>query len=975
MRGPLPCNLPMRMKRKDHPTETPRRGEAPLAARGVTGTAHGVTRPRGGDGPSMPHPAELEAIYATAPIGLALLSTDLRFLRLNSRFAEFGGISVEDCLGRTVQELAPDRAAAAEMLARRIIESGEPARGAAIIGKTATGPGARTNHVESWLPLKDGDGRVTGISIIAEEITSTEHAGRALQAAHDELRDMLESISDAFYALDQDLRISYVNRRAAMLWKMRPEDILGRPFAEIFPQVLGTKTWAEHLRVNEARQPAYLESISNISKVWVGRNIYPRPGGGVSVYFRDISERKHAEQALRDSEERLRAAVDAAEVGTWRIDLQTGEDRWDASLNRIVGLPAAQTSRHASESYPLIHPEDRAMAREAWRRFVEDGAPYDVDFRLQRPDGELRWVRDRGQIVHGPDGAPLYATGAVVDVTRRKLAEEKVRESEAQFRTLADSIPQLAWMAEPSGAISWYNQRWYDYTGATPEQMAGWGWRSLHDPAVLPHVLQRWRTSIATGVPFEMVFPLRGADGVFRPFLTRGAPLRDGEGRVTQWFGTNTDITAQRAAEFELRRLAETLEARVAARTAELHETNRALTNEIAERERAEAVLRESEQRYRELYNRTPMALHSIDAHAKLIDVNDHWLQLFGYRREEVLGHSPAEFMDESSARRFYDIAWPEMLDSKGTTLTYEYRFVKHSGEVFDGRVSAQGERDATGRFVRTWAVIADITLQKQAEEQLRQAQKMEAVGQLTSGVAHDFNNVLAAVIGNLELLQREVESERGKRLLRGATRAGERGAKLTEQLLAFARKQHLAPKPFDVNALIVGMEEMLSRVIGPDLQVEKRLAGELWPALADPSQIEVAILNLALNAHDAMPGGGLLTLATANRPDGHPQLPAELAGDFVVITVADTGVGMTDQVLARAFEPFFTTKDVGKGTGLGLSMVYGVAKQSGGAVTIVSSPGKGTTVSLFLPRAPAVRAVEPTSRDFAAARLGKRSG
>jgi signal transduction histidine kinase/ActR/RegA family two-component response regulator len=272
--------------------------------------------------------------------------------------------------------------------------------------------------------------------------------------------------------------------------------------------------------------------------------------------------------------------------------------------------------------------------------------------------------------------------------------------------------------------------------------------------------------------------------------------------------------------------------------------------------------------------------------------------------------------------------------------------------------------------------VKQEVAEREKAQAQLLQAQKIEAVGQLTSGVAHDFNNLLAAVLGNLELLRARIADPRAVQLLDGAARAASRGAKLTEQLLAFSRHHHLEPTPFDADELIDGMSELLARTLGPSISVQRSLPSGLWPALADASQIEVALLNLAINARDAMPLGGSLLIETANLPADHPRLPRVLAGDFVMIAVSDNGTGMTQEVKAKAFEPFFTTKEVGKGTGLGLSMVYGVARQSGGAAAIESEPGKGTTVAMYLPRAgarPALRPGEAAAEPQAAPRRGGR--
>jgi signal transduction histidine kinase/CheY-like chemotaxis protein len=257
------------------------------------------------------------------------------------------------------------------------------------------------------------------------------------------------------------------------------------------------------------------------------------------------------------------------------------------------------------------------------------------------------------------------------------------------------------------------------------------------------------------------------------------------------------------------------------------------------------------------------------------------------------------------------------------------------------------------------------IAERKQAEAALQQAQKMEVIGQMTGGVAHDFNNLLTAVLGNLELAARRGRDESIRRFLDGAMQAAQRGAKITSQLLAFSRAQRLQTETIDLNAIVTRMGDLLFRTIGGTVRIETILEKDLWPATADPSQIESVILNLALNARDAMQSGGRLTISTANVAREDRKKPAELAaGDYVAMSVSDTGTGMTDEVLKKAFEPFFTTKPVGSGTGLGLSQVYGIAKQTGGSVSIGTKLGEGTTVTVYLPRTsagPVLRAVEPS--------------
>ncbi len=395
----------------------------------------------------------------------------------------------------------------------------------------------------------------------------------------------------------------------------------------------------------------------------------------------------------------------------------------------------------------------------------------------------------------------------------RRRAEEELRRRAGEFEALVENVSQLAWMAEPDGRVFWYNRRWYAYTGTDAAAMQRRGWRDVYQPdqvqAIMGEIAAHW----ARGVAWEGVYSLRGADGRFRPFLTRAEPIRDAAGLLVRWFGTNTDITAQLEAEQRLRDLNDTLEQRVAA--------------EVAERLRA--------------------------------------------------------------------------------------------------------------------------------EEQLRQSQKMEAVGQLTGGLAHDFNNLLTGITGSMELLRTRIAQGRTaelERYLLAAEGAARRAAALTHRLLAFSRRQTLSPRVTDVSRLVGGMEELVRRTAGPAIEVGFVAAPGVWSTLVDQSQLENALLNLCINARDAMPDGGRITVETENRriegSGARDDLPP---GEYVSLAVSDTGTGMTPEVAAKAFDPFFTTKPLGEGTGLGLSMIYGFTQQSGGQARIHSVPGRGTTVRLYLPR------------------------
>ena len=297
----------------------------------------------------------------------------------------------------------------------------------------------------------------------------------------------------------------------------------------------------------------------------------------------------------------------------------------------------------------------------------------------------------------------------------------------------------------------------------------------------------------------------------------------------------------------------------------------------------------------------------------------------------------------------------------------YQVQYHLLGRETFAAQLEDQ-VRERTKQLVETNEQLRQqITERRQVEAALQQAQKMEVIGQMTGGVAHDFNNLLAAVLGNLELATRRGKDENIRRYLDGATQAAQRGAKITSQLLAFSRTQRLETEPIDVNAIVTAMGEILFRTIGATVRIETLLERKLWQATADPSQMESVILNLAVNARDAMSDGGRLTIATANIPNDDKSKPAELPpGDYVSISVSDTGNGMTEEGLSKAFEPFFTTKPVGSGTGLGLSQVYGVAKQTGGTVAIDTQVGRGTTVRVYLPRTTAVPIV-PRANEYQA--------
>jgi PAS domain S-box-containing protein len=418
-----------------------------------------------------------------------------------------------------------------------------------------------------------------------------------------------------------------------------------------------------------------------------------------------------------------------------------------------------------------------------------------------------------GRPILAPDGTPLRFPGVSFDITRQKLAEEALRDSEDRFRAITNSVDQMIWSTTPDGYHDFYNQRWYEFTGVPPGSTDGEGWNAMFHTDDQDRAWATWRHCLESGEPYHIEYRLKHRSGQYRWVLGRAQPVRDEGGAITRWFGTCTDIQEIMDAREVLARSREELEAEIASRTASLME----------------------------------------------------------------------------------------------------------------------------------------------AEAQLRQAQKMEAVGQLTGGIAHDFNNMLAVILGSINMLERRMargETDIG-RFIEAAKDGASRAASLTHRLLAFSRRQPLQPDVIEPNRMVTGMGELLSRALGELTEVETVLAAGLWKVHADPSQLENAVLNLAVNGRDAMPNGGKLTVETANAyiSEDYARDNAMAPGQYVMIAVTDTGSGMSAETIAKAFDPFFTTKEVGKGSGLGLSQVFGFVRQSGGHVKIYSEPEHGTSVKIYLPR------------------------
>ncbi|UUX97229.1 PAS domain-containing protein [Aquabacterium sp. J223] len=519
-----------------------------------------------------------------------------------------------------------------------------------------------------------------------------------------------------------------------------------------------------------------------------------------------------------------------------------------------------------------------------------------------------RWTQDEVELVATVVDRCWEVLERLRDANERRAAQQAEAQSAEQFRLFAQSLPNHVWTSPASGKLDWFNDRVYEYSGAARGSLDGDGWARTVHPDDRPAAAERWAHSLRTGADFETEFRIRRADGEYRWHLVRALPLRSADGQALRWIGTNTDV----------------------------HESRLQHVATARDRDRIWALSQE--------------LMLVCDVAGTITAVNPAATRILGWPAGVMVGRPLSDFLhpdDQATTAGEVD-----KLSGGHPTLAFENRWRTHDGEHRLLSWTAVPE----GGYIH--AVARDVTRERATEDALRQSQKLEAIGQLTGGVAHDFNNVLAVIRTSIDLLRRvDLPQDRRGRLMESISNSVTRATKLTGQLLAFARRQALQPVVFDAAQNTRAVGDMIASLAGARIDIAFDLPPHQCFVYADPSQFDTALVNLAVNARDAMDGQGRLTIRVVPA-DGGGQ------GGLVAISMSDTGCGIAPEHLKRIFEPFFTTKTDGHGTGLGLSQVFGFAKQSGGDIDVHSELGRGATFTLYLPRAepPALAGEAPPS-------------
>jgi len=787
-------------------------------------------------------------------------------------------------------------------------------------------PDGTLRHVTGrWNVVCDPAGRPSKLLGVLWDVTGRRWPGDELKLANDLLRTIIDTAPTPIVGLDLEGRIRTVwNQAAERMFGWSAREVMGRPHPgvpaeeqEKFQKFLeGIRLGKTYIR----KEIAGIRCDGTLLHLVVSsspfRDETGKIAGSIAVLL-DSTEQKRADEALRESERRLKATLDAAHMVAWEINAD-GTHHEAGPVHELFGRPEGFHHPKVSDLFESIHPGDRDDMRSLVEAALRGEREYNTEFRVPLPDGTLRWIGARGTLMRDGPGKPARILGMARDITLRKRVEEELRRSETRIRSIIEALPigMHMYRLEKDGRLV--------FLGANPAADAILG--IDHGPLV--------------GKTLEEAFP---------PLAETEVPsrYRESASEGKQWHSEQVDFPLGNGRKsYEVYSF-------------QTSPGNMAVAFEdITERKRMEDVLRESEERFRLLVRNSNDIIGTLDEQGVIRSISGPLERILGYLPDDLTGKSVFELIhadDQETLRKEFQ----DLLLRPGESVTVECRFLNRDGKwVSCEGVGSNRLLDPAVKAIVT--NLRDISERNRYREQLQQAMKMEAVGRLAGGIAHDFNNILTVITGNIDLARMSLPpSDPLHRALDQVTKASESAASLTRQLLAFSRKQIIEPRIVNLNDLVRNIQPMLVRLIGENVSLQIFMVESPAAVRVDPGQIEQVLVNLAVNARDAMPEGGRLVIETGPRTldakycETHPEARP---GEYVLLSITDTGHGMSDEVKAHLFEPFFTTKATGHGTGLGLATTFGVVQQTGGYISVSSEPGKGTGFEIYLPR------VEPLS-------------
>lgn len=865
-----------------------------------------------------------------APEAIMVINEQGKILQANQVACERVEFSLEKLLGYSFYDLTPDYSLASWAAHWQELRQ------------------ARRLVIETTLETESGRALVAEISfshfayggqeyccVFARDLTRRKSGQEALRASQARLQAVVENLPFDLWVKDRDNRYILQNKPSMERWgnllgQTAEDSTLNAALLAIWKdedeRALGGEVVQGETIYTKNGQPHYYQKL--IAPVYLDDQVI----GTVGVNI-EITDRVLAQQALQESEDRLQLALQAADMGIWEWNIRTNVVFWSEQVEPLFGLAPGTFGRTYDAYRALIHPDDLVMVEETIAAALAGITPhYEIIHRVVAPGNQLIWIEARGSVYRNEQGEPLRMIGTVINVSGRKQAELALEESEERLRSLVDNMPILVDAFDEQWQLVFWNKECERVTGYAAAEMIGnpdaLAWL-YPNPAYRERMMARWHEI--------------GND--FRDWEWE-VTCKDGSIKTIAWSNISKYLPIPGYASW-------------------------GVGVDATQRKQAEQALRRSEERYRAISDLTSDFAYSYRMEPTKIEVQewitDAFTRITGYEPSVVATARDWRHITHPDERELHDKAQKTL--AQGQDGVWEFRVIAKDGRTLWFRFYNRPIIDpVTGQVSQIYGAAQDITLVKQLEEQLLQAQKMEAIGRLAGGIAHDFNNLLTVIVSYGDLLVRRSQQEgvggnATSRWGQQIKQAAERAAALTQQLLAFSRQQVMEPRVLNLNQIVAQMSEMLRRLIGEDIQMTTLLAPDLGQVRSDANQMEQVILNLVVNARDAMPQGGQLTIETANviLDDQYGRQHLEvIPGPYILLAVTDTGMGIDNNALARIFEPFFTTKEKGKGTGLGLAMVHGIVKQSGGHIWVYSEPGQGTTFKVYLPRVDGV--VEPTA-------------